>query len=171
VLDVPVGLYADNAALAFNATQSARLYGQQARRRRRQALGHGKGNELRSWKLPPGLANYLAFHSSGKLLHFQVETEDGKQLPVMGVSWKAHPRVCRIRDLLGKNASRTDRSPQGFRVGVLGAAVAPTEVTLRLWGLIHDSRKPILKVIAGTSGAVLYSREGEQPSLTCTPTH
>jgi len=121
VLDVPVGLYADNAALAFNADGSrlaytaSKLDGGEGR-----LWDTAKGNELRSWKLPPGLANYLAFHSSGKLLHFQVETEDGKQLPVMGVSWKAHRESAASATCWEKTPLEPIVHLKDFRVGVLG---------------------------------------------------
>ena len=59
------------------------------------------GRELKRWELPPGLGNQLAFHPSGKLLLFRWETEDGQNYPVSNVPWQRHPRVCRLRNLLG----------------------------------------------------------------------
>jgi len=166
VLDVPEGLFADNAALAFNADGSQLAYTAS-----KLDGGEGKlwdtatGKELKSWKLPPGLTNYLAFHRSGKLLHFQVETADGKQLPVTEVSWQDHPRVCRILDLLAKKAPLAPIVQlNDFRVGVGAAAVAPDGSYFAVLGIddpVHSTR--ILKVFAGTTGAVLYSRAGEDP--------
>ena len=56
---------------------------------------------LKTWKdFPIGLVDRLAFHPSGKLLSFRVETKSGKVPPHTQFSPREHPRVCRIRDLL-----------------------------------------------------------------------
>ncbi len=98
---VPLGFTADNARLAFSADG-----GQLACASLKEAVlwDVPTGREVRRWeKLPPGLANLLAFHPSGKLLLFRMETEGMKLPPVSGAHPRQHPRVCRIRDLLAKD--------------------------------------------------------------------
>ena len=99
VFDAPRGLVADNAditfdpdgqRLAFSTLRDARLW------------DTGTGQTLRSWELPPGLVDRLAFDADGRLLLFRVETRDGREPPIGEISWREHPRVSRIRDLLAE---------------------------------------------------------------------
>jgi hypothetical protein len=52
-------------------------------------------------ELPPGLNNTLAFHSSGKLLQFQIESRSAKRIPDSAVDKRLDPTVFRVRDLHG----------------------------------------------------------------------
>src|SRR5262249_5253527 len=95
VFEVPSGLFADNATLAFNAdsTRMAFVSGTRAT-----LWEVASGKVLDSWDLPWGLVERLAFHPDGKLLLLRTETRDNEP-PFGHVPWKVHPRVCRLRDL------------------------------------------------------------------------
>jgi len=77
VFEAPVGLWADNAALAFSSD------GRRACVSCRGAVLRdvARGQEIRHWDLPPGLVNQLAFHATGKLLLFRAETEAMRRSP------------------------------------------------------------------------------------------
>lgn len=97
LLDVPRGFSPDNAGFAFSPDG------------RRFAFSTGTeavlwdletGQELACWSLPPGLNDAIAFHGSDQLLSLRKETRDnvipfGPNLPA------DHPRVIRLRDMLG----------------------------------------------------------------------
>src|SRR5439155_25850058 len=88
--------WVDNAALRFSLDETRLAFagGQEAK-----LWEVASGRVLDTWKLPEGLVNALAFHSSGKLLLFRVETKDGKLPPFSGAPPDKHPRVCRIYEL------------------------------------------------------------------------
>jgi serine/threonine protein kinase/WD40 repeat protein len=98
VLEVPQGLVADNAGLALspNGRRFAFSSGTEAK-----WWDLDTGRALGSWPLPPGLCDALAFHLTSQLLLFRVETRAGQQPPYGNVDYREHPRVCRVRDLLG----------------------------------------------------------------------
>ena len=97
VLEVPQGLVADNAALAFSpdGRQFAFSSGVEAK-----LWDVDSGRPRGTWPLPPGLNDTLAF-PSGKLLLFRTETRDAQSPPDSRTNPEEHPRVCRVRDLLG----------------------------------------------------------------------
>jgi serine/threonine protein kinase/WD40 repeat protein len=103
VVEVPPGFLADNACLALRA--DGRL------------LAYSGGSwavvwdleseaQLRAVKLPPGLVEQVIFDPTGKrLLLCRVETQDGVP-PFTENSWEHHPRLCRVRNLLGTQPCR-----------------------------------------------------------------
>ncbi len=103
LLQAPEGRYHDNADLAFSpdGRQIAASVLNEAR-----LWDIATGKQLRSWKLPLGLGDLLAFHAPDKLLLFRVETKSMKAGPWSplprgdGAEYTKDPRVCRIRDLL-----------------------------------------------------------------------
>lgn len=97
ILEVPIGLVADNAAFAFSL--DARFFafatGTEA------CMWETKTWRLvRSWPLPPGLVDRVAFASTNRLLLFRHETVGGKAAPTSDFDRAKYPRVCRVRDLL-----------------------------------------------------------------------
>ena len=101
LLEAPRGFSPDNAGFAFSPDG------------RRFAFSTGTeavlwdldtGRELASWPLPPGLNDAIAFHGPDQLFSLRKEARDhvipfGPNLPVN------HPRVIRLRDMLGANHS------------------------------------------------------------------
>jgi WD40 repeat protein/tRNA A-37 threonylcarbamoyl transferase component Bud32 len=97
------GSFVDNTAMVFNDDATRLVYSAGRNTEGRVVLWDLKsGMELQRWQVPPGLNNQAGFTRDGRLLHFQVETEDGRFLPVSGVNWTAYPRIGRIRDLSGE---------------------------------------------------------------------
>ncbi len=97
VIDVPPGVTADNAALAFSpdGSQLAFSAGENAF-----LWNSATGRQLRQWQLPKGLVEAMAFPAPERLLLFRVETQDGRVGPYSDAAYQQHPRVCRVRDLL-----------------------------------------------------------------------
>jgi WD40 repeat protein len=79
VFDTPHGRFADNAAIAFDpaAERLAFCSGQEA-----VLWDVATGAVARSWKLPPGLVDILAFPAADELLLYRSETQGGKAPPV-----------------------------------------------------------------------------------------
>jgi serine/threonine protein kinase/WD40 repeat protein len=89
LLDVPKGLVADNAALAFSRDGGQLAFTTLTDT----CLWEIKsGRLLRSWRLPRGLVQLLCFDPVGRLLHFQWDRP-----------WEKEARMCRVRDLFGTN--------------------------------------------------------------------
>jgi WD40 repeat protein len=121
LLDVPPGLFADNAGFAFNADGSQFAFSAETRAILWDVI---TGRVVREWSLPPGLGDQLAFHSSGKLLSVRSETL-GKILPPYGhVPWREHARVVRLRDLLGQRHEEPIREIRTFNRSVLQSLMA-----------------------------------------------
>jgi serine/threonine protein kinase/WD40 repeat protein len=103
VLEAPAIQWADNAAFAFSPDGN-RLACVSWREAVWWDVGTGKA--VGNCRLPPGLGNSLAFQSPDKLLLFRVETEDMKHSPDSGAPADKFPRVCRVHDLLAKDAEK-----------------------------------------------------------------
>jgi WD40 repeat protein len=119
-LPVRPGLGSDNAGLAISpdGTQVAFSAGTRAGR-----WDIATGCRLNSWKLPPGLGDGLAFDRSGtKLLLFRIETTTGQ--PPYGNDATKHPRVGRVRNLLGPKPDRW-LWQRPFALGVARTLVPP----------------------------------------------
>jgi WD40 repeat protein len=122
VLEAHKGLIADNAALAFSpdGSQLAFASGHEAR-----LWNVADGRERKSWVLPGGLADRLAFPAKDKLLLLRVETQEGDRGPFSDAPPSQHPRVCRLRNLLG--GEPTDKAVEitDFNWAVFSTALAP----------------------------------------------
>jgi hypothetical protein len=97
-LEVTPGFHQDNAAMvfspdgqrfAFSAGREASLWDMTT------------GTLTRTWRLPPGLVDRMAFSDENRLLLYREETKGGELGPFSENDPVAHPRVCRIRNLLG----------------------------------------------------------------------
>jgi serine/threonine protein kinase/WD40 repeat protein len=161
VFETPKGEFADNAAFAIDAAG------------RRLAFATGKaarlwdlrtGKRLGSWSLPPGFVDHLGFHRTGKLLLFRVETQDGKVGPFKDADWRQHPRVCRIRDLLGANPLAPLAVMKDFSRHVFCGAAPPDAaffVAEGLGGPKGDQRT--IKVFDGLTGKVHWTFTPTRP--------
>ena len=85
VFEVPKGLVADNAALAFSQDDSQFAF---ATLTDACLWDVNSGRLLRSWHLPQALVQQLCFDPGGRLLLFQWERP-----------WEKQARMCRVRDL------------------------------------------------------------------------
>src|SRR5262249_37298495 len=115
VFEVPPGLSADNAGLAFSpegdrlafaAGTTARLW------------DSSSGTELESWSLPTGIVDLLGFARRDHLLLFRVE--NCEEAPAAASSLRRC--VCRIRALRDHGVTDLLAEIPDFNLGVLGAA-------------------------------------------------
>jgi serine/threonine protein kinase/WD40 repeat protein len=99
VFEVPRGIAVDNAGLALSPDG------------RRFAFAAGteaclwdlrSGALVKSWTLPPGYQDTLAFAGPDRLISFRVETKDAKVHPFATNDRRAHPHTGRLRNLLGE---------------------------------------------------------------------
>ena len=153
---LPQGFTANNAALAFRddgrrlaacTELAAKLWGLPS------------GTELESWPLPPGLMNQIAFRSSGPLLLFRCESSDRRQLPLYDNDFRDHPRVCRIRDLLGRVPLTPLAEFPGFNRRVLSAVTVRDGRSFIVEGSHEgeDDRYSAIKALDGLTGEERWS--------------
>ncbi len=126
LVNVPEGSYSDNATLRFSPDAQQLVYSVGHRRQGYARKWDARtGQLIDAWTLPPGLQNRVAFTNKGELLHFQVETADGKRLPDSDSPWEKEPRVCRIRALKPKGKKLAIATLTKFNRSVRHALVAP----------------------------------------------
>jgi hypothetical protein len=105
--------------------------------------------------------NLLAFHPSGKLLLFQIESRDGKELPDP-VNFRNNPPVGRVRDLLAKDPTKALFEITEFPSGIEFPA-APTDG--RFFGMIGyygpSGETARINVYDGVTGKEIWASEPE----------
>ncbi len=122
VWEVPRGLFADNAALAFSpdGRQLAFSAGREA-----VAWDVASGSELRRWELYEGFVDQLAYAGPDRLLSLRVETQDGRLGPYSNAHPAQHPRVCRLRELPEQGPPRVIKEITDFNLHVFCSTAAP----------------------------------------------
>src|SRR5207253_7236434 len=104
IFDAPKAAWVDNAALAFSPDSPQLAYAGSSSKRGEAVLWDiATGQKVRSCTFAPGLNNILAFHPSGRLLLFQIETREGKQLLNNRVDRLKNPPVARVYDVMSAN--------------------------------------------------------------------
>ncbi len=160
VIDVPRGLIADNAALAFSGDgrRLAFAAGLQAK-----TWDVESGRQLGSWDLPPGLADRIAFHSSGKLLLFRMETESGEQYPASNAPPQEFPRIARLRELQGGGELREIRAIKDHNGVIVEVAVAPdgSYFVADGLGVVGAEKRRSINAYDGLTGNLLWSAAQE----------
>ncbi len=139
VLEVNPGFHADNAALAFSpdGRQLAFAAGREA------ALWDVATGEIKkTWRLPPGLVDLMAFTEPSRLLLFREETETGEVGPFTEFDPIKYPRVCRVRDLLGGEPLKLLAEIRDCNIHVFHAACSP------------DGRYYVIEGTGGSTGKV-----------------
>src|SRR5262245_9074298 len=122
VLQCPRGRFADNVALAFSpdSRQLAASAGREAR-----IWDLEKGTELKTWRLPEGLQDHLAYEPTGKrLISVRLETSD-PNVPPYGTDLTKYPRLFQVRNLLGPKPAEPLVTIEEFRRGVYGSVISP----------------------------------------------
>jgi WD40 repeat protein len=158
LLEVPKGSTADNAALAFSPDGRRFAFSTWTKA---QLWDLDTGKELDHWELPEGLQDTLAFHPSGKLLLFRFETRDKKGFREVA---RDHPRVCRVRDLLGPDPTQPLAKVSLFKRHVFSIA-APRDGSYFVVGGLSgtDPSQHILGVFDGTGKELWLVRYGHLP--------
>jgi serine/threonine protein kinase/WD40 repeat protein len=154
IFEGPRGDYADNAAFAFDASG----------RRFAFAAGTGaalwdldSGEQQRSWQLPIGIGDQIAFDPESRLLLFRVETRD-PQVPPYESDPLRYPRVNVIRDLFASEPLAPVATSDVFSRRVYFSAVAPNGssfVADGLGGLKGNDRT--VRAFDGRTGAERWS--------------
>jgi serine/threonine protein kinase/WD40 repeat protein len=144
VLDAPVGYFTDNTALAFSRNGDRFAFSAKDQAKLWEVAS---GKEIDSWPLPPGFGDFLAFDPTGKkLISVRLETE-GRQVPPSGnFPYQEHPRVCRVRDLLGPDREKEFAAIKDFKRDAGIRAIAPDASCFVLVG-IPDANEPLQRVI------------------------
>jgi serine/threonine protein kinase/WD40 repeat protein len=158
VFETPTGSFVDNAGLCIDP----------ANRRFAAASGHearmwdlATGEQLASWTFPEGFQDTLAFHGPNQLLHFRVETKDGKGRPY-GREFPAslYPRVCRIRDLLSEKPTDPLKEVFDLNWHIHHTIVAPNGDYFVSEGLSGPKgERRIVMAFDGPTGSLLWSKE------------
>ncbi len=117
VVDGPKGFAADNAGLAFSP--DGRRFAMSAGREAR-LWDVETGETAKSWKLPLGISDSLAFAAADKLLLLRAETRDPTAGPFSNYLPRQYPRVCRLRNLLGDSPSKAIAEVDDFNWHVFG---------------------------------------------------
>jgi len=152
--DLPAGLYADNAGLAFGADNRTLAYAvSTAGEGVALLLDAASGGELKRWRLPPGLQNHFGSDGPDKLWHFQVEIKDGRALPGSDKPWPANPRVGRVRNLRAGDGLAVVAEIRDFPRHVYEARMTPDGKAIVIEGLDQDGRR--IKVVETATGKVL----------------
>ena len=83
------------------------------------------GEQIKTWRLPEGLNDRLAFPEPNRLLLYRVETKTGKVGPFSNFDSHVYPRVCRVRDLLGLEPIKPLAEIRDCNLHVFGSECSP----------------------------------------------
>ncbi|HEX5270286.1 MAG TPA: hypothetical protein VFW33_07365, partial [Gemmataceae bacterium] len=155
VLEPPPGFYVDNVGVGF-APDDARVALASGKWATLWALDGDGARPVDSWELPPGLQDTLAFDPTGKhLLLARVETKD--MVPVdSDFPSEKHPRVCRLRELLGSRENKLLATIQDYGARIYGVAGTADGARFAVEG-IDGKKLRTVKVIEGTTGKEVWT--------------
>ena len=144
ILEVPRGMFADNAAMAVSpdGTRFAFAAGNQV-----SLWNVESGEKISAWQLNEGLVDLLAFSGTNMLLSFREEMRSGGPGLFSGTRIEVDPRVYRIRDLLSTNPTEPIAEIADFPQYVFSAACSRDGSHVVVDGLGGpDGRQRILRV-------------------------
>jgi serine/threonine protein kinase/WD40 repeat protein len=131
VLNMPPGLYQDNAALAISHDNRWFAF---STHRQAMLWEIDTGRMLRQWSLPIGLVDRLVFQGADRLLLARAETTDPTIAPYGGTDARRYPRMCAVYDLLRQNSERPLRTFLEPNLGLNNIALSPDGTILVLDG-------------------------------------
>ncbi len=160
VFDVPRGVSADNGALVLSADGRRFVC---AAGRGAVLLDVATGQVIKTWELPAGFMDNLAFYGE-QLLSVRVETSE-KRVPPYGTDSRPYPRVVRIRDLLGPNPMTPIGELREFNLHVLDSAVSRDGEYLVVEGFAGSkkTRKRISKLFEAPTGKEIATIPSQLP--------
>jgi WD40 repeat protein len=158
VLQAPRGRWPDNAAVALSrdGQEIAFAGGSKAK------WWDLRSAQDRTWELPyEGLEDALAFHPSGALLLFRVETKVGKPGPTSRAPFPQYPRVCRLRNLRGANPVQAIAEQGAFNQGARRARASPDGTCFIAEGTSERNgvRWKMVKVFDALTGAERWTAD------------
>jgi serine/threonine protein kinase/WD40 repeat protein len=154
VFNPPTGAFADNAALAFDPAGRRLAY---AARREAMLWDVETGRMIRSWKLPEGFQDQLAFHDD-QLLSIRVETTDERVGPYSQNRPEQYPRIVQARNLLAPNFAKPIWELRDFNRHVFSSAMSPDGRYFAAEGLrgpSRDTRRRIANLYDARTGTVI----------------
>jgi len=163
VLEMPRGFTADNFALAFNP--DGRLLaistGEEA-----QLWDVTTGGHLRSWKLPPGIADAISFSEDNALFLLRMETLQGTEMPLSNSPWQKCPRVCRLRNLLSSEPLKPISEMNNFNVGVFGIWASSNGRFFAVEGIgsTNNVRTRRIQAINSSTGEAVWQTGSTNPA-------
>jgi WD40 repeat protein len=139
VLEVTPGLHFDNAGFAFSPDghQLAFASGREA-----SLWDVGTGEPIKTWNLPAGLVDRLAFPEPKHLLLFREETDTGGVESSSAFDPSKYPRVCRVRNLLGPQPLNPLAEIRDCNLHVFGSECSP------------DGKYYVIEGLGGSPGKV-----------------
>jgi serine/threonine protein kinase/WD40 repeat protein len=160
LLSVPQANPEDDAALAFSPDGSRFAFAAGTGAR---LWEMGAGRPLGAWPLRPGAKDALAFHSSGALLLFREEEDDGG---VAGRTPEAR-RVCRIRNLLGPSPREPLATIADFDGHLLDTAAASDGAAFVAEGTFRtaDGLRRAIRAYDGLTGKQRWSIPSRRSQL------
>jgi WD40 repeat protein len=162
VFDTPKGLWADSIGVAFSHDNKQLAY---SCHNRAILYDLTTGKELRTWDLPIGFVEHLAFDKANRqLMLFRVETTDPKVPPWGRTDPRKFPRVCNLRNLLGTEPLKPVKEIKAFDLHVFAAVMATDGHLVVVDGMGTSTGKRQRRVVAfnGLTGDELWSREQER---------
>jgi WD40 repeat protein len=162
IFEAPRGLFPDNTGVAFSADHRQVAFATSG-----QAVlwDLDTGRRLSKWNLPPSLDDQLAFIAADHLMLFRVETEDGKHPPTSDADPILHPRVARLRNLLGPEPRRAIAEIRDYNWYVHKSVVVPDDTAFVLTGLGGQKGHLVrsTSAYATTDGRKLWTIPSEVP--------
>jgi serine/threonine protein kinase/WD40 repeat protein len=163
ILELTPGIFTDNAALAFSpdGRQFAFSGGHEA-----SLWDVASGEMIRTWHLPEGFVESLAFPEPNRLLLYRTETVSGAGAPFSPYSAVKYPRVCRLRNLLGPEPLKPLVEFRDCNLHVFAADCSPDGKYYVIEGLGGSPSKKdrISKLYEGATGKLLGLLPDQKPA-------
>jgi serine/threonine protein kinase/WD40 repeat protein len=162
VLDVPPGRFADNVGLAISPDNRHVAF---AAHRYARMWEIETGRLVRSWTLPAGLSDQLAFPDDKHLILLRAETSDPDVLPYGGSDPVKYPRRSSIYDLLEKGSQEPLRKIEDFNLGINATGLTPNGRIILLdgWSGTKAQRTRTIRAYDVLTGARLWEIPSRVP--------
>jgi serine/threonine protein kinase/WD40 repeat protein len=168
VLEVPIGIFTDSAGLTFSPDGRRFVYaaGTQCK-----MWDVDTGKVLRSWRLPEGFQDNLAFLDADHLVSTRVETSDPKVRPY-GTDSVEFPRILRIRNL---NAEPPELLGEitDFNRHVFHSELSRDGRSLLIEGLSGPTKAEVrlMKAFEVAGNRALWTIQGAHPEVNASVLH
>jgi WD40 repeat protein len=168
VLEVPIGVFSDNAGLAFSPDGRQLVY---AAGTQGKMWDVATGELVKSWKMPEGFQDNLAFLGADRLISARVETTDPRA-PPYGRDPETYPRVLRIREL-STGGTRVFAEISDFNLGVFHSEWTRDGRSLLIEGRSGSAKAPVrlLKAFDIAANRELWTIQDTHPEVDAASFH